>query len=558
MAKDWDEAKLEGQDPRAAADATWAKADPVKVTIHAKRKPGNGQAENKEAAPRSRPTILLEDGALLRIISETEDALLADTKGPSVFQRGGMLAYLHRWPTSSTQQGISRKAGALTIIPASKEWLRLRMAAVAAFARYDGRVKKEVPKDPSLELAASLMSATTQWRFPPLTAIVEAPTLRPDGSVLQRPGYDAASGFFLDPGGTAFPVLADLPTKKDALEGIESIEDVLREFPFTDDVARSVMVAEILTALVRRSLRTAPLFVHDAPVMSSGKTLLADVSSLIATGRSIPATSYSGDEDEERKRITAALMAGDPMILIDNISEALQGDALSAVLTQELWKDRVLGVSQVITLPTCTTWIATGNNITVAGDMSTRVLVCRIDPKEENPEEREFERPNLRAHVLKQRGKLVHAGLTALRAYVIAGRPKQKIKPFGRFEEWSDLVRSALVWLGRPDPCLSRASLTIDDPVRAALGSVLSAWNDALQAAPISTTEIVRSVTEIGNLPLKDALEAALPRGEIKTRSLTWWLKKHKDRVSGGLVLRCLTEGRNTLWRLDIVNNTGQ
>ena len=56
--------------------------------------------------------------------------------------------------------------------------------------------------------------------------------------------------------------------------------------------------------LVRQSLRTAPLFVFDAPVSSSGKTLLADVVGIIATGRTLPAKTYSGDEtDERRERI---------------------------------------------------------------------------------------------------------------------------------------------------------------------------------------------------------------------------------------------------------------
>jgi hypothetical protein len=510
----------------------------------------------------AKPIITLKDGELLRILADAEAALLNDD-GPPIFQRGGMLVYLHRWPTGGEQHGIRRKAGALTINQASKEWLRLRMAAAATFVRYDVRAKRELPKDPSLELANALLSATTHWKFPPLTAIIEAPTLRPDGTILDAPGYDKASALFFDPGDLTVPPLDPKPTRDDALEAFELLDDVIREFPFIDKAARSVMLAEILTALVRRSLRTAPLFAHDAPVMGSGKTLLADTSAIISTGRSIPAMSYTGEEPEDRKRITAALIAGDPMVLLDNVSKALEGDALSAVLTQDFWRDRVLGLSQVVTLPTCTTWIATGNNVTVAGDLSTRVLSCRINPDHENPEEREFARPDLRAFLLEHRGKLVHAGLTVLRAYVVAGKPKQNIKPFGRFEQWSDLIRSALMWLDCVDPCLSRQNLTIDDPVRAGLLEVLAAWKALFGNSPKTTTEVIQATMRPTggdmfaksenpeNKALREALEAVLYRGEIKKRSLTWWLKKQQDRIVNKMAIQNAgTDRHGTSWKL--------
>jgi hypothetical protein len=49
--------------------------------------------------------------------------------------------------------------------------------------------------------------------------------------------------------------------------------------------------------------------------------------------------------------------------------------------------------------------------------------------------------------------------LLCLRAYVVAGRPKQAFKSLNRFEGWSDLVRSALTWLGQGD-----AVATMDGP----------------------------------------------------------------------------------------------
>ena len=95
-------------------------------------------------------------------------------------------------------------------------------------------------------------------------------------------------------------------------------------------------------------------------------------------------------------------------------------------------------------------WIATGNNLVVAGDLTTRIVPCNLDPQVERPEEREFQR-NLYDWIPANRPALIQAGLTVLRAYIVAGKPKQPIKNFARFEDWSRLVRSALVWLGSVD-----------------------------------------------------------------------------------------------------------
>src|SRR5512139_3533055 len=99
--------------------------------------------------------------------------------------------------------------------------------------------------------------------------------------------------------------------------------------------------------------------------MASGKSLLADVIALLATGRRAPAwiytgDPYTGDPDEERKHITSALIAGDPVACIDNISAPLDSDRLCSVLTQETIRDRLLGVMKAITLSTACLWMATG------------------------------------------------------------------------------------------------------------------------------------------------------------------------------------------------------
>ena len=258
--------------------------------------------------------------------------------------------------------------------------------------------------------------------LPKLAGIIEAPTLRGDGTLLDRPGYDKSTGLLFDPGGAIFPKISPRPSREDAEAALATLSDILRDFPFADDESRSVALAALITGLVRRTLRAAPLFAFSAPKMASGKTLLATLASYLATGRPPAMLSQSDDPESERKRLLALLMEGTPMIVLDNIERALKSDSLCSILTEPVFADRVLGLSRTASVPTNATFFATGNNIIIHGDLTTRALVCSLDPKVERPEERRFA-VNLHEAVPARRGELVAAALTIPLAYLAAGAP---------------------------------------------------------------------------------------------------------------------------------------
>jgi hypothetical protein len=137
-----------------------------------------------------------------------------------------------------------------------------------------------------------------------------------------------------------------------------------------------------------------------------------------------------------------------------------------------------LGKNDQVDLPLLAIWFATGNNVQVAADTTRRLIHIRLDCLQERPEDRsEFRHANLLDWIAKNRGKLVSAGLTILSAYIKAGCPRTDIKPLGSFEGWSALPRQAVVWLGLPDPCLTRISLAESaDTVADALGQMIEAF----------------------------------------------------------------------------------
>jgi hypothetical protein len=241
-------------------------------------------------------------------------------------------------------------------------------------------------------------------------------------------------------------------------------------------------------------------------------------------------------------------MAGDAMVLIDNVSRPLGGAALDSALTGTEWRDRILGRSEMATAPLLAVWFATGNNIAVERDTLRRILPIRIETKHEKPEERQgFKYYPLLPHIERQHPRLVIAALTVLRAYMLAGKPSMQLTSWGSFEGWSDLIRGALTWAGQTDPALARQQLTASgDSEAAALRILLENW-DHIDATGTGVTaaRILEAVNsndpedDVGGA-LRDAIAELLPPVGGKppsAKSLGRRLAHLKGRVIGGFAL---------------------
>jgi putative DNA primase/helicase len=212
-----------------------------------------------------------------------------------------------------------------------------------------------------------------------------------------------------------------------------------------------------------------------APTAGSGKSFLWDIVAAIAIGQLMPVMSTGANVEETEKRLGAALMAGQPLISIDNISGELGGNALCQVIERPVVKIRILGRSEEVRIEARgTSTYATGNNFVVLGDLTRRVITVNLDPQMERPELRQFNFDPIE-RVLAGRGKYIAAALTIGRAYVVAGRP-DRLPRLASFEDWSDLVRSSLVWLGKADVVDSMENARAEDPERGELSDLLEAW----------------------------------------------------------------------------------
>ena len=295
----------------------------------------------------------------------------------------------------------------------------------------------------------------------PIRGVVTSPVLRADGSILQEEGYDPASGLYVDLS-QDFPAIEELPSMDQVQQALVILKGLVSDFPFKDQASCSAWLASLLTPLAREAYSgcTGPLFLFDANVRGSGKSLLADINSLIVTGREATRMTAPRDDDEARKRITALVNDAELLVLIDNISGKFGCSSLDAALTGTVWKDRRLGHTELIEASLRMTWYGSGNNVILAADTARRVCQIRLESRLENPEDRDnFQHADIRGYVRKYRPILLAAALTILRGFIVAGRPDQNLKPWGSYEGWSALIRNGIVWCGLPDPGDTRIEL---------------------------------------------------------------------------------------------------
>src|SRR5262249_55162503 len=117
--------------------------------------------------------------------------------------------------------------------------------------------------------------------YPPeireLTAVVDHPVLRPDGTILNAPGYDAATGLLLGPQ-AGVPPVPDVPTLDDAVQARKKLLAVVCDFPFKHAAHRAAWLASLLTPMARYAFDgNSPLTLVDGNAPGVGKGLLLGV-----------------------------------------------------------------------------------------------------------------------------------------------------------------------------------------------------------------------------------------------------------------------------------------
>ena len=498
--------------------------------------------------PDSWPQIYVKSGELPRVVNEAEDALLL--LGREIYQRGGLVV---RPVLTRLKAADDREAQGWRLVPVTQPYLVETLTCAARFLKYDARSKGWVAVNAPDRVAQTYLARQGAWKLPILSGIVHTPFLRTDGSLCEQPGYDPASGLLFKPDRESFPPVPREPSRDDALAALATLEQLLATFPFVAEADRTVALSAILTALDRRAMATAPLHAFTSPTAGTGKSLLVDIVATLAIGQLMPVISHGKTEEELEKQLGAALLAGDVVISLDNCEHRLESSFLCQALTQEKLNIRMLGLSRNVETPVNATIFATGNNLTIAGDLIRRTLLCSLNSHCERPELRTFDVDAIKT-ARSNRGQLIAAALTVLRAWQVAQKQeKLSLPPFGSFEQWSRRIREPLVWLDRADPCSTVIRVRDNDPARETLGAVVTQWNEHLGHEQAYTVQDVIKLAAL-EADFQTALVAVAGNRTgllVSNDRLGRWLKKVQGKIVNGL---CLLQAGNVrgypFWRL--------
>jgi hypothetical protein len=419
--------------------------------------------------------------------------------------------------------------------------VNFRYESVKLVGKEQKTVKATFPLDPAT-LVYNAVDMAPNLR--PLAGVTHTPMLRRDGSVLSEEGYDEESArlYLPEPGMSVLPV-PDVPSAEEVKEARDLISLMIADFPFNTEHDRANYLALLFTPLLRVVVPPPyPLGLIHAHQPGSGKGYLAMILRTLHGGalRALPENTA-----EFRKQVTSILaVTTAPVVQFDNVNR-LESTVLDMLLTTDTFSDRPLNVTADVTGKNDRLWIATGNNVGIGGDLLRRIRWVNIDPNTPNPEARTgFAIPDLPAWVRENRGELLTALLTLLRAWVEDGKPLGPEVGSDSFSYWTRAMQGVLGvagWTGTVGHVETVQQDSNDE--EAEWGAFLAAVWEASKGEPCTVKQILDWI---------DPDDMPADMNANSTRSAGMWMKNRKGRWANGYVLRPAPLSNNTAhWRVE-------
>jgi putative DNA primase/helicase len=500
-----------------------------------------------------RPIIVVSTDIHLTI-QKAVDAVAVE---PGIYQRGNSLVTILRAAKGKAGRLEYREPGSPRIVPVALPRLAELLSRNARFVKYDGRSKAFVPAIVP-KWCTEAIAARGEWpEVREIEGVVEAPTMRPDGTILDVAGWDEKTGLLYEPNG-GFPSIPGRPTRADAKDAAGRLMGLVADFPFKSDEHRAAWLAGLLTVAARYAiLGPVPMFLVNANVPGAGKTWLADLIAIIVAGREMPRSSYSRDDAEMAKVILSVALAAVRFVLFDNVPTGFKigGGALDRALTGRTFQDRILGKSQMSPeTPLDAVFFASGNNLGLRGDALRRVIPCELMSEHERPEERtDFRIPNIKSHAREHRGELLRDALVILRAHAVADRPASGLVSIG-YPEWSAVVRDAIHWTTGLDPAAPRIEVRQDDDETQRRHALVDGWSRLVGRSagkPLTAAEAVRALegAPLGLEDVHDLLCGLSEDGKLpSSRRLGNALAKERGRPTPAGSLEFKRQDGNRAW----------
>ena len=419
-----------------------------------------------------------------------------------------------------------------------------------------------IPASPTVSTCAAALTGQHWPGLQPLNGLIHAPVIRPDGTVLQTPGYDEPTGLFLAPT-VDVPQVPDKPTLSDIANARKYLVDfVLGDFCFDSPTSRANYVALLMTPMLRLFIGgMVPFGIISAATRGSGKTYLTSVLNAIY---GCHMTTWQKDDTETAKVITATMRETSvPVVVFDNVDihDTVDHPSLAMLLTSRSWSGRVLGASSTFTAPNDRLWLCTGNNVAVGGDISSRSVLVNLDPQMERPELRTgFAIADLDGwlHDDANRGELLRAVLTLARAWVAAGAPRAE-RPMRNFTAWAEAMGGLCGFLDLPGFLDNEAQLVEGaDDEETGTAAFLAQWFTLYGSTPQRSVDLLDSAKPDAIMgQWRDSWNGTFPTrangGAYSVRGMGKFLAARRNRIFGGLKLVGEMDAHTKIWLYRVV-----
>lgn len=443
------------------------------------------ESRSEEIPGTGRAVIRINGHQLEDIYAEAWRALFAQNDPPRLFVSAGQLARLVNGEGGPGIQFLDQSS-AYGVLVRAADWMQERGGVLR-----DSKPPKEVASD---------ILSNPHPDLPALDAVLATPVFDAKWRLISASGYhpEARVWLHLSEDAAAYDVPVR-PTDDDlAAARALLLNDLLIDFPFTADSDRAHAVAALLLPFARRMFAGAtPIHLLEAATPGSGKSLLADLTALIFLGEAAGSTTLTDDENESRKKITALLSIGSPIVSIDNVRDGLRSAQIAAAITLDKWKDRLLGQTKIVTFPNRALWLVSGNNPGLSLEIARRCVRIRIDPGVEQPWLRTgFKHDPIKEWVQGNRPALVRAVLVIIQSWIAAGAPQGQ-KTLGSFEAWSRIIGGMIAHLGLPGFLGDVEEFyAASDPESGEWGGFVTAWWERHSRHPVGVRELLQLAEE--------------------------------------------------------------
>lgn len=492
-----------------------------------------------------RRTISTTDRPTRDILNDAIDALRAFNDPAKLFIQYGRLVRVRH-----------DEFGRPSIEQVDKDLMLLLLAKACNFVRQTGDGPMHI--SPPEDICRTLIREE-DLPFPHLDGITAIPVVRPDGTILEKQGYDEQSRLYLASTEDLQGIKTeDLPDIKEARR---LLHRVFKDFPFDRNADYANFIGLLLTPIIRHHIQgNAPIAVIDSPQMGTGKSLLSDAVSLVTMGAITTKTTPPTSPEEWAKVITSLLIQGSAVIQIDNVDKAVNSPDLATAVTTDTWSGRVLGRSQIATLPSKATWVLNGNNVDLAGDMKRRCYWIRLNAKTNQPwMRRDFEIRDLPRFIKENRRQLVMALLSHVEHWKACDCPEETQVSVGGFERWSRITGGIM------RACGYRSFLSNIQLMYEVQGDDEKDWVVFLQELRrkfkygFNTHQLLETLRDEGDLLhrlMPSDFQRALSKRGVQTRYIGWVLRNNMEKRygdEGWYLYRSEEEGaRYTIWMVEV------